>query len=466
MQILLKLFFLFFLFLSLNRAKAQTKNELKLSAILESIEYFHPGLQSAQKEVKVAEARLKELQGIFDAKLKSIIKGRGSGKYDDEYFETRVEKPINNTGSSVYGSYRISDGTFPSYEGAFKTGNGGELGLGIYIPLLRDRIIDDGRADIVLAEMDVKIAKAYYKLTALDLFRQAKNAYVQWVSSHLKQYLLRDVFKTVESRSAQILQHVEAGDRPRFDYVDNQRLVLKWKNDYLKAQSDVAKAEIDLKLFFRNSFGGMRDVASFMPPKIFPFSLRSSAFNRDLLYSKALRHRPDLNLLKYSRDIARVSVDLGRNFFLPRLDLDVGVFKDKGKLDKTTDDSNLKTALKLEVPLETNKPEGKFESGIFKIKSIDLKERFLKQKIRLEVAKARVGLEYSKLRIVTFNQEVATAQELEEGERTRFELGDSNLIFLNIREQATAEAGLKRIDALVDFATAAVDVEFVSGILY
>jgi outer membrane protein, heavy metal efflux system len=62
---------------------------------------------------------------------------------------------------------------------------------------------------------------------------------------------------------------------------------------------------------------------------------------------------------------------------------------------------------------------------------------------------------------------VQAAREVEKGERERFELGDSNLIFVNLREQTAAEAAIREIDALSDYekakaayrAALAMDVE-------
>jgi len=49
-------------------------------------------------------------------------------------------------------------------------------------------------------------------------------------------------------------------------------------------------------------------------------------------------------------------------------------------------------------------------------------------------------------RILTLQQQTA-AQQLEEGERTRFELGDSTLLFVNLREIANGDAALMAADA-------------------
>jgi outer membrane protein TolC len=52
-------------------------------------------------------------------------------------------------------------------------------------------------------------------------------------------------------------------------------------------------------------------------------------------------------------------------------------------------------------------------------------------------------------------QEVELAQRLEEGERIKFQLGDSTLFLVNQRERATAEARLKLIEIQAEYEQAA-----------
>jgi hypothetical protein len=51
------------------------------------------------------------------------------------------------------------------------------------------------------------------------------------------------------------------------------------------------------------------------------------------------------------------------------------------------------------------------------------------------------------------------SQDLAKGELTRFNLGDSNLIFVNLREQNAADAEVREIEALQDYQKACVAFE-------
>jgi len=58
---------------------------------------------------------------------------------------------------------------------------------------------------------------------------------------------------------------------------------------------------------------------------------------------------------------------------------------------------------------------------------------------------------------------VRLAEELEEAERTRYAQGDSQLLIVNLREQQTAEAELRAIDARLDHQRAIADLRAARG---
>ena len=55
---------------------------------------------------------------------------------------------------------------------------------------------------------------------------------------------------------------------------------------------------------------------------------------------------------------------------------------------------------------------------------------------------------FSAVRLQLTGDVVETADELAEGERRRFDVGSSNLIFVNLREQQAALAKVRLIDAV------------------
>ncbi|MBL8911575.1 MAG: TolC family protein, partial [Archangium sp.] len=95
-------------------------------------------------------------------------------------------------------------------------------------------------------------------------------------------------------------------------------------------------------------------------------------------------------------------------------------------------------------------PLGRIQSARALVARLDHQLRLARDRVKIEVGDAESALSAATQRVVLARQEVEVALELERGERKRFELGDSSLLFVNLREQTTAEARLREIDALLD----------------
>jgi outer membrane protein TolC len=74
-----------------------------------------------------------------------------------------------------------------------------------------------------------------------------------------------------------------------------------------------------------------------------------------------------------------------------------------------------------------------------------------RQRITTEVLDAISAINTASIRYRAAQSEVELAVRLEEGERTRFSLGDSTLFLVNQRERATAEARVKLIEIQAEY---------------
>jgi outer membrane protein TolC len=72
-------------------------------------------------------------------------------------------------------------------------------------------------------------------------------------------------------------------------------------------------------------------------------------------------------------------------------------------------------------------------------------------RVRAEVRDALSALDAAQRRVALVRREVEVTAQLEAAERQRFEAGDSTLFVVNLREQATAEARVREVDALLDW---------------
>jgi outer membrane protein TolC len=268
--------------------------------------------------------------------------------------------------------------------------------------------------------------------------------------------VLKDLLETAELRNSQIESYVEAGDKPRFDLVDNTRSVLKRRSDLIKAENEIQQTQFELSLFYRDESGepilvepsrAASDLAA--PPKT---TLRDSVQE---LVDRAVKARPELEALRLQLAQTRVDLKVAENQLLPDLGVNVEGSKDIGNgARKQLDQGELIVAFKLEVPLQMRKQKGKRDSLTAQLGELTRLKSYMEDKVATEVNKAVVKMEVARQRIQLAESELAAARELEEGERVRFSGGDSNLVFVNLREQTAAEAAITRITSLAEYQVA------------
>jgi outer membrane protein TolC len=80
-----------------------------------------------------------------------------------------------------------------------------------------------------------------------------------------------------------------------------------------------------------------------------------------------------------------------------------------------------------------------------------LKERLARDRVGADIRDAYSALQAAFDRLQMVRGEVQVALKLEDAERSRFELGDSTLFLVNLRELATADAALREVNATADY---------------
>jgi outer membrane protein, heavy metal efflux system len=430
---------------------ADAHEPLKVDEVVQSVKDHHPMLRSVKQEIDIANAALLEAKGAFDPKLKAKNSGYLKGDYSGSYYDLSVEQPLSYQGLSLYAGRRRSGGNFPVYDGDLETNNDGESRFGVKVPLLRNRGIDRPRTDIKKSQVNQDQAEAAVQLEYLDLVRRATHSYWDWVAAGRSLAIYQHLLQVAEKRQKQLEARVRVGDLARIYLTDNQRSLLKRQAQKLKAQQLLQKGELYLSLFLRNNSGSQVVPDRKQLPRQFPIPIDSGLSSEVSLIKMALSRRPEVKILQSQREKTELELKLAENQLLPEVTVDLAAADDHGAGSTSRDEAELKGMLQIEIPLRTRKQRGKIEAQKAKIRALEQKKQFLSQKISTEVntALAKLKLAYEIIKVQ--QQEVAAARVLESGERIKFEQGDSNLIFVNIREQTTADAEVGLVEALLDF---------------
>ena len=430
---------------------------LTLDEVLNLIDLYHPKLRGADAERRIASAKRLEKQGAFDPVVytgfdflrfnsefdSKLSRGKvGSSRIADAGVEYLTRFGVKISGGARYNLGKIKSPLSP-------TGDGGEYFIEMKIPFLRGARINEKSAAERQAILGEPLAETDFQVTRLDLILKAATSYWDWVAAKRRLDVARSLLDLAVFRANAIRQQVQAGDLPQIDSVEADLEVQRRRGNIVKADRDLQKAAFKLSLFLWTPNGSPApipvegNVPSTTPPPVLFSDDQARAGER-----LALDRRPELRALLINQDITRIDLDLAGNQRLPVFDLALSPGRDTGfgSIGNT-----LKAGANISLPLRQRTADGRIAAASLKLEKLNLDLTNERQRITTEVLDAisAINAAYERYRLA--EQEVQLAQTLEEGERTRFALGDSTLFLVNQRERATAEARVKLIDVQIEY---------------
>jgi cobalt-zinc-cadmium efflux system outer membrane protein len=423
---------------------------------LERLVTEHPALRAAERRLDAADARAEGARGAFDFELTARAGVQPVGKYDEAHATLAFDQPTPWWGLRMRGGYR-QGADFPFYKGGSVTGEAGEFFLDLSLPLWRDRAIDSRRFKVASAELKRENENLKVAARRLELSLAAVQAYWSWVQRLWDLRIAQRLLEFATVREGQIGGRVRSGQAPAIDAVDNTRLVLARRARVAQAEARVAQARAELAVF--RADWGPDDAEPPAPPDLpearmdLPDGGRIPAEKRQELKTHARTARPDLAQLRQLGDFIALDLQMAENALGPRLDLKLSARQDLG--GKRPIGVGFETAMATEVgvgvefALPVQQREARAE-----LAAIRAERAALDEDIRLAEARVDASLEalLAELDATAQRAELAlgayrAAVQLERAERRSFELGQSTLVVVNLREEATAEAALALVEA-------------------
>jgi outer membrane protein, heavy metal efflux system len=453
-----------------NRASELKAEEaalgLQLSQVLESVNKNYPPLRAALLERPLAEADQLVALGRFDLLLRSRIEAQTLGFYENERFQIQVDQPTTLWGASIYSGYAQTTGRFPDYDGKMVTNDGGQYFGGIRVPLARDRAIDSRRAELAQRGIGIRLADLSIDQQRIAILQGATRRYWDWVATGRRLMIARALLDVAQQRDSILTEAVRLGALPQFEQLDNQRLVLQRRNNVVEAQRAIENAAIELSLFLRDDQGKPVLAQESQLPLAFPDpgALEDAQLLADLEAAQA--RRPDIMRFIFQRNQVEIDRRLAQNQRLPNVDLFTEYVREIGSGPVKRGPNDVRAGIIFELPFQRRAATGRLRAAEARMKQIDQRETFQRDQVTAEVrdAASAVRAAYDRSRVL--HEELRITRQVEEAERTRYELGDSTLFVLNQREQSTAEAAVREANALADYyrAFAAYELAIARGL--
>jgi outer membrane protein TolC len=166
---------------------------------------------------------------------------------------------------------------------------------------------------------------------------------------------------------------------------------------------------------------------------------------------QALLRRPEVHVIDAERDAASVEVQLAKNRRAPTASVRSYVAKDLGVGPVELAPVEWGVSLAISMPLPLRKARGEYQEARAEQAAIEARARGLADKIAAEVRLAMVSLEAAYRRWALAKEQVNLALILANAERVRFSEGASDLIVVNLRELAEADAESAVISAAAEY---------------
>ncbi len=432
-------------------AQQGDREHLTLDHILQSVDRHYPPLRVALLESPIAEADYLAAQGRFDLVLRSFVETNSLGFYESRRFDVSAEQPTALWGTSFFTGYQASGGAFPSYDGKYQTNGLGEYRAGMRVPLFRDRAVDSRRAELGKANLGRRLADLGIQQQRLVILQAATARYWNWVAAGRRFAVAQSIFNIAVEREKILETAVELGQLPRFEVLDNKRIIEQRRSQFVAARRGVEQASFDLSLFYRNDQGQPRIAAPAQLPPAFPrpTGIDEKQLERDI--TEALDRRPELARLETQQNQVRLDQRLAENRRLPGLDFILSYDRELGERRVPRGPNELRAGLSFELPLQRRTATGQAVAARTRVAQIDQRLQFQREQVSVEVRDAVSAVRAAFEGANVLEAEVLATRQVEDAERLRYDLGESTLFVLNQRELQTADAQVREVSALADY---------------
>lgn len=401
-----------------------------------------------QEKIIQAKQKVISSRGVFDSSINGEFETTPAAGYEHTYYKNTLNMPIENTGNSIIGGYRLGRGDWPVYYQNYLTNSYGDTFLGINIPLLKDRMIDKSRQKIWNNELLTKAERLSLILKRNEFIAKAINIYYKWLGAASRVKIARRLLLIAQKRQRAIDKQAKLGDVGKIDQVENMRLVMQRKSVLIAEKQNYLNTMNELR-FYINDPNQQKAL----------FKWQAAGLDENITKNK--KHQVSFHLLSKMQPYIlfldnkieqyRLAILQAKNEMMPSADMQVYVNKQHGSGNSKLGEGSINLALKYKLPLGLRKARGMYAQSKSLIKQNNLKKSLFLQELNLTYQNITNDLNSLSGIYALRKQEVKYAQVLEVAERRKFSAGDSSLFLVNQREQTVASSQFVLIDVVVKY---------------
>jgi outer membrane protein TolC len=437
---------------------------LSLNEVLAWIDRSHPLLKGAGTEKVAARGKMLKALGAFepvlinDTELERFISKTEPGKgtqtvgFNDTLIEAR--HPWGFRGSAGF-RQAIGDAVIPD----LSIGNNKQVLVGGFFPLLKGLLVNPENAELQRSELADPRAEVKISQTRQDLFLAAASQFWDWVSTAKFVDIQRRALTVAEDRLKQVEGRAKAGAVAPLDVVEAGQEVQRRREVAIAAQRALEQEQYKLSMFLwenQSPTVPQLDRAPDFPPA-------APTPGQDMVRAHKLQaktDRPEIREIDIEAKINNIDLELAKNNPLPSLDAEAAPARAP---EKFVLGLGYRFGLEFKMPILQRKSRGEVLEAQAQADRLVLVQRYREQQVVVDVDNALSAIERAKERVAAATESLRMAKTLEEGERFRFGLGATSVLFVNLRERNSVDSESQLVRAKADYQKALAFYQWATG---
>lgn len=423
-------------------------NILGLDEFYLLVKDHHPLAKQAKLIVERGQVVVQEARGAFDPKLVSTYDTKQfQGKDYYDIWDTYVKIPtVLNV--DLKAGYERNDGQFLNPENTVPSS--GLYYAGISVPVGRGLVHNSRNIGLKKGMVEQRTLQNQAYSVYNNLFLDANYIYWTWFGTYQKLKVATSNLELMTERFLGIREGALNGENATIDSVEALIQVQTWMNNLEKTKIDYQNATLQMQNFIWDPDTNMDEI---QPDTVWS---RGVILAVDNYVDFAMRNHPDLNTLEARLNGLELDRRLAAENIKPVLNLNYNFITGGDRSDEnlTGVTNNYKGGVEFSFPLFIRKERAKLKQTKIKIEEGDLKLGHKTREVTNKVFQSYGKMTVLQNMIVQQRQIIDNYEILLNGEKTKFDNGESSIFLINSRENKKIAAELKLVELEAEFGRA------------
>ncbi|MEX0883179.1 MAG: TolC family protein [Cyclobacteriaceae bacterium] len=436
-------FFLFLIFLTAI-CQAFGQQALNYPDFMEWVSNYHPISRQADLNLELGKQELRMARGGFDPYIYGSLDEKTFK--ETEYYNKRtggISLPTM-AGVELKGLVEQNRGTYLNSEN--NVPENGLIALGASVNLGQGLFIDQRRAALRQAQIYASSTEEERRQTLNNLYLEATRTYWNWAGAYADLQVREEGLRLAEVRFEGIKSSFEFGDLPAIDTIEAYTQVLNRLIQLQQAENRLFARIQDLNVYLWDE----DQSPFFLQAGIIPEDLREVFVDQpdiDLLRDLVADH-PSLRLLDYDLDYLEIERRWKEEQLKPVVKVNYNFLNETFNQMQPSGflENNYKFGIQVSTSLFLRKERGALGLTKAKINMVGYDRDLMLQDLRTNLELEFNNFNQLNRQLSTFGNNISGLERLVEGERIKFDLGESSLFLINARETSLFDALLIRND--------------------